>query len=135
MKGTLSRLMVLVACFAIASPVLAQVALNQGQGHPLKGVWLGDWGPNANERTAIVILMDYEGDDLSGSLNPGPNAVPFTEMELDYNDWTVHLEGQSNGVRYVIDGRIENLGSVFDRSIVGTWVQGDQRGDFKVTMR
>jgi len=135
MKGRLLRLTMLIACFAIASPAFAQVALNQGQGHPLKGVWLGDWGPNPTDRTAVVILMDYAGDTLFGSLNPGPNVVPFTRMELDHDDWTVHLEGESNGVRYVIDGRIENLGSVFDRSIAGTWVQGDRRGDFKVIMR
>ena len=135
MKSRLLRLTILIACFAIVSPALAQVALNQGQGHPLKGVWLGDWGPNPTDRTAIVILMDYEGDTLSGSLNPGLNVVSFTRLELDHDDWTVHLEGESNDVRYVIDGRIENLGSVFDRSIVGTWVQGDQRGDFKVIMR
>ena len=115
------------------------VSLTQGQGHPLKGVWLGDWGSNPTDRTAIVILLDheadYESETLSGSLNPGPDVVSFSSVELDHTDWTLHLEAQSEGVRYMIDGRIENLGSVVDRSIVGTWVQGDQTGDFKVTMR
>ena len=135
MKGSVWRSTVLAACLAIASAAFAQVALNQGQGHPLKGVWLGDWGPNATDRTAVVILMDYQDDTLSGVLNPGPDVVRFNRVELDHTDWTVHLEGESDGVRYVIDGAIENLGSVFDRSIVGTWVQGDQQGDFTVTLR
>jgi hypothetical protein len=38
----------------------------------------------------------------------------------------------AKGVRYVIDGKIQNLGAV-NRSIVGTWVQGNQKGDFKIT--
>jgi hypothetical protein len=44
----------------------------------------------------------------------------------------VHLEATSGATRYVIDGKIENLGSL-NRSIVGTWMQGNQKGDFKIT--
>ena len=44
----------------------------------------------------------------------------------------MHLEAQSGGTKYVIDGKIENLGSL-SRSIVGTWTQGNQKGDFKIT--
>jgi hypothetical protein len=110
----------------------AQAALNEGQGHPLKGIWLGDWGPNKDNRNPVLIEMNWDGKAVTGSIDPGPKPIRFTKAELNHNNWTVHLEAASAGVRYVIDGRIENLG-LAGRSIVGTWVQGNQKGDFKIT--
>ena len=132
MKVGMSRLVFLLVCFAIALPVFAQVALHEGQGYPLKGVWLGDWGTNKTNRNQVVIEMDWDGKIATGTLNPGANGVPLSKVELNHNNWTVHLEGDSKGTKYLIDGKIENLGSV-RRSIVGTWVQGNQKGDFKIT--
>jgi len=131
MKMRTFRLTCLLACFAITVPVVAQ-ALNEGQGHPLKGVWLGDWGTDRNNRNPVTIEMDWDGKAVTGSINPGPEAIPFTKAELNHTNWTVHLEAESKGVRYVIDGKIENLGSL-RRSIVGAWAQGNQKGDFKIT--
>jgi hypothetical protein len=123
----------LLAGFALDVPIAAaQAALNEGQGHPLKGTWLGDWGPNKNDRTQVLIVMDWDGKAVTGSISPGATAILFTTAELNHNNWTVHLEAVSSSVRYVIDGRIENLGSA-SRSIIGTWVQGNQKGDFKIT--
>ena len=126
------RLIFVLLCFAIVLPASAQVALYDGQGHPLKGVWLGDWGTSKTNRNQIVIEMDWDGKAVSGAINPGVDAIPFTKAELNHNNWTVHLEAEAKGVRYVIDGKIQNLGAV-NRSIVGTWVQGSQKGDFKIT--
>jgi len=133
MKRRAWLLTCLLACLVIEVPVAAaQAALNEGQGHPLKGTWLGDWGPNKNDRTQVLIEMDWDGKAVTGSISPGPTAIRFTKAELNHNNWTVHLEAVSQGVRYVIDGRIENLGSA-SRSILGTWVQGNQKSDFKIT--
>ena len=126
------RLIFVLLCFAIVLPAPAQVALYDGQGHPLKGVWLGDWGTSKTNRNQIVIEMDWDGKAVTGAINPGVDAIPFTKAELNHNNWTVHLEAEAKGVRYVIDGKIQNLGAV-NRSIVGTWVQGSQKGDFKIT--
>jgi hypothetical protein len=123
----------LLACFAIdISAAAAQPAMNEGQGHPLKGLWLGDWGTDRNTRNSVLLEMNWDGKAVTGSINPGPQAIRFTRAELNHNDWTVHLEAVSEGVRYVIDGKIENLGSL-SRSIVGTWVQGNRKGDFRIT--
>ena len=110
MTSKLVLLVSLLACFAIALPAPAQVALYDGQGHPLKGVWLGDWGTSRTNRNQVVIEMDWDGKAVTGTLNPGPEGVPFTKAELNHNNWTVHLEGESKGTRYIIDGKIENLG-------------------------
>ena len=131
MKIKILGLWCFLACLAIATPVLAQ-ALNEGQGHPLKGVWLGDWGTDKTHRNPVTIEMTWDGKAITGSINPGPEAVRFSKAELDPSSWSVHLEGESKGTRYLIEGRIENLGSL-RRYIVGTWTQGTQKGDFKIT--
>ncbi len=133
MKIGVFLLTCLLACVVINVPVAAaQPALNEGQGHPLKGMWLGDWGTDKNNRTPVLIEMNWDGKAVTGSINPGPEAIRFTKAELNHNNWTMHLEAVSGGVRYVIDGKIENLGSA-SRRIVGTWAQGNQKGDFKIT--
>ena|SRR5688572_27523319 len=109
-----------------------QAALNEGQGHPLKGIWMGDWGPNKANRTPVLIDMNWDGKAIIGSISPDADKIAFTRAELDPTNWTVHLEAQSGGVKYVIVGKIENLGSL-NRSIAGTWTQGNQKGDFKIT--
>ena len=39
---------------------------------------------------------------------------------------------KSPAVRYVIDGKLSNLGS-YNRTLTGTWTQGATKGDFKLT--
>jgi hypothetical protein len=133
MKTVGQVLLLLLACLVIdVSAAAAQPALNEGQGHPLKGSWVGDWGTSRTERTPVLIEMNWDGKAVTGRINPGPQAVAFTKAELNPADWSVHIEALAGGVRYTIDGKIENLGSAA-RSITGTWVQGNRKGDFKIT--
>ena len=81
--------------------------------------------------------MDWDGKQISGQINPGPGAIPITKATLEPKGWLVHLEADAKDnagkpVHYVIDGKIEDLGSL-RRYIVGTWTQGNQKGDFKIT--
>ena len=131
MKMKTLRLTWLLTCIAITIPLLGQT-LNEGQGHPLKGVWLGDWGPDKTHRNPVTIEMNWDGKAITGSINPGLDAVRFTKADLDPSNWSVHLEGDAKGTHYLIDGKIENLGSL-RRYITGTWTQGNQKGDFKIT--
>lgn len=116
----------------------ATVGTIQGQqGHPLDGTWYGDWGPSDTHRNAVVLVLDYDGDQLSGLINPGPDAIPLEAVELDESDWTVHLEATATNragepIEYSIDGQIENLG-LPNRSLRGTWQHGDETGTFLVT--
>jgi hypothetical protein len=124
--------LVLVGLLLLSGVATAQSALNEGQGHPLKGIWIGDWGPDKAKRTPVLIEMNWNGKAITGSISPDADKIAFTKADVDYTNWTVHLEAQSGGTKYVIDGKIENLGSL-SRSIVGTWTQGNQKGDFKIT--
>ena len=131
MRAKALFLICFLICLVIAVSAFAQ------EGHPLKGTWLGDWGPSKTDRNQVTILMDWDGKQISGQINPGPGAIPITKATLEPKGWLVHLEADAKDnagkpVHYVIDGKIEDLGSL-RRYIVGTWTQGNQKGDFKIT--
>jgi hypothetical protein len=114
----------------IAAPAFAQF------GHPLKGSWSGDWGPTKENRTRILLEMNWDGKAISGVINPGQNGVPLQKASLDPSTWSVHLEAEGKdatgkAVRYVIDGKLENVGA-YQRFITGTWTEGAKKGDFKI---
>jgi len=124
------RLASVLAALLVAVPALAQF------GHPLKGTWSGDWGPTKENRTHVVLELNWDGKAITGNINPGPKAAPITKAELNPDTWGVHLEGDGKGasgavVHYVIDGKLENIGA-YQRVISGTWTEGGKKGDFKV---
>jgi len=106
-------------------------------GHPLKGTWSGDWGPNKDNRSHILLELNWDGKAVTGTINPGPDAVPLQKATLDPSNWGVHFEadgkdGKGGTVHYVIDGKLENIGSHY-RVMSGTWTQGNTKGDFRLT--
>src|SRR5437867_3988226 len=103
-----------------------------GHGHPAKGTFLGEWGPNAAIQDRLMLLMDWDGRAITGTINPGPQAVPITKAELNPDNWTLHIEGGAGAARVVFDGKFENL-TWLARSLTGTYTQGNQRGTFKIT--
>ena len=120
----------LLACLTLVVSAFGQ------EGHPLKGTWLGDWGPNKTDRNQVTILMDWDGKQITGQINPGPGAIPIQKATLEPKGWLVHFEadGKDNAgrpVHYMIDGKIENLG-LYNRSIVGTWAHDNVKGDFRI---
>jgi hypothetical protein len=107
------------------------------EGFPLIGTWQGDWGPNATDRTQVLIEMAWDGKTISGTINPGyPDATPLQVAVLDSRKWTLHLEGDSKDksgstVRVIVDGKLENIGSP-NRTLSGTWTRGSVKGNFKL---
>jgi len=131
MRTKVVFLISLLACLALVGSAFAQ------EGHPLKGTWLGDWGPSKADRNQVTVLLDWDGKQISGQINPGPGAIPISKATLEPKGWLVHLEADAKDnsgkmVHYVIDGKIENLG-LYNRSIVGTWNHDNVKGDFKLS--
>lgn len=130
--GTVARIAVLlVVGFALVLPAAAQ------EGHPMDGSWVGDWGPAKDQRTRVVIAMEWTGKELTATINPGPNAIKAKVARVNPEDWSVHIEAdgkdaQGRPVAYVIDGKIDDLGT-YNRSIIGTWNAGAIKGDFSIT--
>src|SRR5262245_20192963 len=106
------------------------------EGHPLTGVWYGDWGPNATQRSNLTIQMQWDGKQVTGIVNPGPDSFPLKLVNLDSSKWTVHIEADGKddkgaAGRVVADGKLENIGS-YNRTITGTWNFGTTKGTFKL---
>ena len=125
------------AVFAFIIALCLPAASMAQQGHPLAGIWLGDWGDAAN-RTDVVLELYWMNTTLSGNINPGfPDEATIDVGKLDSSNWTVHLEATSkdeagNPVKVIVDGQIDNLGSS-KRTLSGTWKRGSVTGDFTVT--
>jgi hypothetical protein len=127
----MKRFVVLLACLGMAATALAQ------EGHPLSGTWSGDWGPSATERTHLTLVMNWDGKTVTGTWNPGPDAVPLTSVYLDPTTWTVRIEADpkdagGTAAHMAIEGRIEDLSS-YHRKLSGTWTRGAAKGDFRLT--
>jgi len=117
--------------------VLALSVFAAGQeGHPLTGTWSGDWGPSAAQRTHITMVMTWDGKSVSGTINPGPDAIPVDTIGLDVTKWLVRFDANaknaSGPVRITAEGRLDDIASAH-RTISGTWQQGSTKGDFKLT--
>ena len=106
------------------------------EGHPLTGTWSGDWGPSATSRTHITIVMAWDGKTVTGTINPGPDAVTVPAILLDVANWTIRFEATAKGAsgadRIAVEGKIDDLGSPH-RTIAGSWRQGAAKGTFKLT--
>ena len=103
------------------------------EGHPLTGTWSGDWGPSATSRTHITMVMAWDGKTVTGTINPGPDAVPVPAISLDVAKWTIRFEAATKGAdRIAVEGKIDDLGSPH-RTIAGSWRQGAAKGTFKLT--
>jgi hypothetical protein len=130
MRVALTRVVGFAVALVVAVPASAQF------GHPLKGTWSGDWGTSKDNRTHIVLELNWDGEALSGIINPGPTAVAMRKAAFDPSTWSVHVEADGKdasgkAVHYAIDGKLENIGA-YHRFITGAWTQGGVKGSFKV---
>ena len=112
---------------AVAIPALAQV------GHPAKGSWIGYWGTSEADRNRMLLLLDWENQQIVGTINPGRNAVPVGKADIDYETWTMTIEAEmptdaGGTAPWVAEGKLENLGSWTNRRFVGTYRHGDETG-------
>ena len=108
------------------------VGAYSGHGHPVKGSFVGEWGRDGNTQSGLMIVMDWDGESITGTVNPGPQSVPITQAALNLNDWTVHIESGTGAARVVLDGKFENL-TWLARSLIGTYTRGNESGTFKIT--
>lgn len=94
------------------------------EGHPLTGTWAGEWQAGADRRTRVTVVMNWDGQAVTGIINPGPDAIPLTRVTPDWTRWTVRIEAQGTGAAAPVraEGRLEDIGSPH-RRIVGTWTQ------------
>jgi len=101
---------------------------------PLSGTWVGDWGPSPDDRNQVTVELKWDGKKLTGTVNPGPNAVELLKTSFDSKTGAVHFEADTkdrrgNPIHYVIDGKVEK------GTMTGNWSHENRKGDFKITKK
>lgn len=127
----LARLFLFLAFLAAAVPSMSQV------GHPAKGSWAGFLNPIGvpeAEAERIRLLIDDHNGDLSGTINPGRNAVEAQSVELDAPSWTLTIQADTPQGTLELVGKLENLGSWTNRRYSGYYTRGDEKGTFTITL-
>jgi hypothetical protein len=98
----------------------------------LTGTWTGDWGPSANDRNMVTVELKWDGSALTGTVNPGPQAVPLAKASYAADTGTIMMEADAVGhggekVHYVIEGKVEGT------TMSGSWTHENRTGDFKIS--
>jgi hypothetical protein len=121
-----------------ALPLLIFLALSAfaQEGHPLTGTWSGDWGVNATQRTHLTFVMNWDGKNITGTINPGDNAIQLGGVFLDVTNWTVRIEADGKdesgkAVHISAEGKLDDIASAH-RKLTGSWTQGAAKGDFRL---
>ena len=130
MRGKTICAFFLFMCFAIGTSMAAQPT----PADPLSGTWTGDWGPSAADRNTVTVELKWDGKALTGTVNPGPNAVVLQKCTFDAKTGAIHMEADAKGrrgndIHYVIDGKVEN------NTMTGSWNHDNRMGDFKITRK
>src|SRR5688572_11237046 len=122
-------LLLLTGCSSAQEP--ERTAAPSTTGDPLTGIWSGDWGPSPSDRNTVTLELNWDGSNLSGIVNPGPNAVTLKNTSFDPATGAVRMEADAQGrdgmVHYRIDGKLEG------NTMTGTWNHESRTGDFRIT--
>ena len=134
---------VMLAAFVVAA---ASMGLRAQEGYPMTGNWYGDYGTGAQKKD-LTFVMKWDGSKATGIMNPGPDAQPITSITMDI------IPGKAGGrslnnpdaaaavppvfnVKIVVgdltlEGKMQNpVGG--NRSIVGTYTKGAEKGPFMI---
>lgn len=125
---------VLLAGVLVGATLVGPVAAQEG--HPLKGSWLGTWGPSKTHSNDVLVVLNWDGKAITGIINPGTDNLRIKNAALNPEGWIVRFEAEGKDpsgkpLNYVIEGKLENL-ALHNRSIVGTWRHETEKGPFKI---
>ena len=139
MRSKTSGTVFLLAWLLLVAPIFAQM------GYPLKGSWSGDWWLKKGEENHLLLDFDWDGKTLTGVLNPGTDNVVLQKLSLEsptggveraIDPWNLHFEADvkdtsGRTVHYVVDGKLQNIGA-YRKFVTGTWMAGNQKGEFRI---
>lgn len=110
----------LLACALLA----ATAAASAQEGFPLDGTWRGERDAGKDGPQTVVMVMEWDGKQVTGVINPGPRSLTIKEGQLDPDGWKVSITAESKtGQKITFEGTLEELGS-YHRHVNGTWTEG-----------
>jgi hypothetical protein len=140
LKRLATALCLVTAVAAFAVTTRAQ------EGYPMTGAWYGDYGTGAQKKD-LTFVIKWDGTTASGIMNPGAGSQPITSVTMNI------IPGKPGGrslnnpeaeaavppvfnVKIVVgdlalEGKMMNpVGG--NRSIVGTYTNGAEKGPFTI---
>lgn len=122
----MKTLISLLACLIFSTSLMAQ------EGHPLKGTWRGTITTGSTTRP-LVIIMDYQGDEITGMINPGRNSYNYTSAELDAPNWVLEASATTReGMDIRFQATLMDVGAR-NRYLEGSWSEKGSSYPFKIT--
>jgi len=98
---------------------------------PLSGTWTGTWGPTETHRNDVTLQLTFDGTSLTGTVNPGDNAIQLSKATYAPDTHKVMMEADATGhegpVHFMIEGMVDG------NTMMGSWNHDDKTGDFKIT--
>ena len=139
-RYSLGVIVLMATLLAVAMPLRAQ------EGYPMTGNWYGDYG-TGNQKHDLTFVMKWDGTKASGIMNPGSGSQPLTSVTMDIIPGTPGSGRAGNpgavaaippvfNVKIVVgdltlEGRMQNpVGG--NRTIVGTYTKGSEKGPFTI---
>jgi hypothetical protein len=104
----------------------ATVAVAQ-EGFPLDGTWRGERQAAGETPATVVMIMQWDGQKVTGVINPGSKAIQIADAKLIPDGWRVTVAATTaSGENIAFEGTIAELGA-YNRSISGTWTEGGRK--------
>lgn len=102
------------------------------EGHPYEGTWRGTIGSGASAKS-VVMIIDYDGEQLNGMIDPGRNSYRFENATHDAANWKIEVATKNRaGEAVAFSAVMHEIGSP-KRYMEGTWTQAGQELPFKIT--
>lgn len=106
-------------------------AVGAQEGFPLDGTWRAEAVAADGSPRTLVLVMQWDGKQVSGTINPGPAGIDFTGATLDPEGWKVNLvASDARGGEIRLQGTIADLGK-YHRAIEGQWTEGGRSQDVR----
>src|SRR5262249_49824702 len=80
----------------IATLVLAAAGGAHAQeGFPLDGTWRGELEGSGKAHATVVMVLQWDGQKITGTINPGPDAIQISDAKLIPDGWHVTVAAQN----------------------------------------
>jgi hypothetical protein len=110
MRGFFAALLLAVATASVAQ-----------EGFPLDGTWRSNSTAQDGSQRTIVLVLQWDGKSVTGTINPGPKGTDFTGGKLNPDGWQFTLDVKdAKGVTIHFAGALSNLGK-YNRVLAGKW--------------
>ena len=107
------------------------VAASAQEGFPLDGTWRAERMVAGGSPETVVLILQWDGRRVAGTINPGPNQVEFADVQLIPDGWKVTATGKdARGAPIVFEGVLSDLGK-YNRALSGKWTQGGKTDDIR----